>query len=139
MHPRQPSPTHPGLNPDEAIQCSPLTDDAISYASSRNSQYSPRSRLSPFDGDSDIPMLDNPFIDGPLINDDPLVNDDPLLNDNPPINENPLINDEQDLPFARSPSRTESDEINILHHPLINGVYPFITPMYPYSIDDLAS
>jgi hypothetical protein len=45
MHPRQPTPAHQDLNPEEAIQSSPPpdSDDAISYASS------PRSRISMLD------------------------------------------------------------------------------------------
>lgn len=85
------------LNLDEAIQSlSSPPPDASPLA--RNSQYTPRSRLSPLD----VPHGNIPVFDDPLFNDDPRVNE----------------------AFDDLPARNESlDEI---HHPLINGAYTII-------------
>lgn len=96
--------SHHSLNLDEApiVQSSPLPDDAIYYASPRNSQHSQHTPPH-----SDVPMFDDPL---------------QVFNVDPPLNE-PF----EDVPFAQSPARNKSpspsqDEIRI-YHPLINGAY----------------
>jgi hypothetical protein len=109
MHPRQQSPEHHDLNPNESIQSSP----PLSYITRRSS-------LSPPDGN--IPMSDNRSNSDPPEDrslsppDGDIPMSDNLSNSDPP----------EDLPFAQSPARTEpplEGEIIIQHHPLINGEY----------------
>jgi hypothetical protein len=95
--------SHP-WHPDEAIQSSP-PPDATNYASPRNFQDTPRSRL------SDIPHVDEPIVDDLFFNDDPF--DEPF----------------EDVPFARLPTRNKDG--TSIHHPLINGAYRIIIPCAP--------